>query len=245
MILVTGAGGGIGAACARALARDGHDLALTYHANRAGAESVAEEIRAMGQKAHLFQADLTQAETAVPELFAQLDATGPLTGLISNAGDVAPLARVEDYDYARLRRIFDLNVIASILVAQQAAKRLSTKNGGPGGAIVIMSSVAARTYSAGMYVDYAATKAALDTFAAGFALELAQEGVRVVSLRPGFIDTELHIRVGGPERAANLGAATPMGRAGTAEEVANAAVFLMSGKADYITGTTLDVAGGR
>lgn len=244
LILITGASSGIGAATALRLAQNGHDIAIGYRGNRAGAEATAEAVRATGQAAHLLQGDMGKPDD-IAAIYAALDQIGPLGGLVNNAGDVGKISRVEDYTDERVITLVTVNLIGAILVAREAVRRLSTRFGGAGGSIVMMSSAAARTASANMYADYAATKAALDTFTKGLAEEVALDGIRVNAVRPGFIETELHARVGGPERAAKLGDGVPMKRAGTSEEVAEAIAFLMSDAASYITGAHLDIAGGR
>ena len=176
---------------------------------------------------------------------AATKALGPLTGVIANAGVVAPAVRLADMSAERMRRIFEVNVLGSYLTAREAARRMSSSAGGLGGSIVLMSSAAARLGSPNLYVDYAGSKGAIDTLTRGLSIELGPEGVRVNAIRPGMIETELHASGGEPDRARILGAATPMGRPGTAEEIAAAAVWLISDAASYVTGAVLDVTGGR
>ncbi len=235
-LLITGASAGIGAACARLAAQRGYDLILSYNTDRAGAEAVAEDARAAGAQARILQADVGDPE-AIAALFAQIP---HLDGLINNAGIVAPTGRLTDMDHARLRRMFDVNVIGAMLVAKDAVLRMQA-----GGVIVNVSSVAARLGSGNQYLDYAASKAAIDTFTKGLSDEVAAQGIRVVSVRPGIIDTDIHAKGGEPDRADRLAPLVPMKRKGNAGEVAAAILWLMSDEAGYITGTTLDVSGGR
>ncbi len=240
--LITGASTGIGAACARLAALRGYDLALTYNTDAKGAEAVAQAAGEAGAQTLVMQADVADP-AAIDALYAQIDTTfGRLDALINNAGIVAQTARVTDLTHDRLRRMFDVNVIGAILVAQGAVKRMEPIGSG---VIVNISSVAARLGSANLYVDYAATKGAIDTFTKGLSDEVAPKGIRVIALAPGLIETDIHSKGGEPGRAARLGASTPMGRAGTAQEIANAVLWLMSDEASYVTGTTLTVSGGR
>lgn len=244
VLLITGASSGIGAACAR-LAADRYDLMLAYRANKDGAEAVAAEAEAAGAKVSLFSGDLSQPAW-IEALFADIDDRfGRLDALINNAGIVDQAARVEDMDHHRLRRMFDTNLIGPMLVAGHAVRRMSTAKGGNGGAIVNVSSAAARLASPNQYVDYAASKAAIDTVTKGLALEVAGEGIRVNAVRPGIIETEIHAKGGIPDRVGKLAPTLPMGRAGSADEVAKAILWLLSDEASYITGDTLDVSGGR
>ena len=235
-ILITGASAGIGAACARLAATRGYDLILGYNTDRAGAEAVAAEARAAGADTRILQADVGDPD-AITALFAQIPR---LDGLINNAGIVAPTARLTDMDHARLRRMFDINVIGAMLVAKEAVLRMQA-----GGVIVNVSSVAARLGSGNQYLDYAASKAAIDAFTKGLSDEVAAQGIRVVSVRPGIIDTDIHAKGGEPDRADRLAPLVPMKRKGRTDEVAATILWLMSAEASYITGTTLDVSGGR
>ncbi len=245
VLVVTGGGRGIGAAVARLAAASGYAVGLCYRRDKAAAEAVAAAIAGQGGKAMAIAADVA-VEADVVRLFAAVEtALGPLSALVNNAGMLERQCRVEDMDADRLQRVFATNVIGSFLCAREAVRRLSTRHGGRGGAIVNISSRAARLGSPGEYVDYAASKAAIDTLTLGLAREVAAEGIRVNAVSPGIIDTEIHASGGDPGRAARLKGGIPMQRAGTAEEVARAALWLLSDEASYTTGAILDVAGGR
>jgi NAD(P)-dependent dehydrogenase (short-subunit alcohol dehydrogenase family) len=244
-LLITGASRGIGAATARLAAQRGWDVLLNFSHDEAAAQAVARDVRAAGQRACVQRADVAD-EAQVLALFAAVPSDwGPLQGLVNNAGVVDSAARVDAMTLARLHRMFAINVFGSFLCARQAVLRMSTRHGGAGGAIVNLSSAAARLGSPGQYVDYAAAKAAIDTFTIGLAREVAAEGVRVNAVRPGIISTDIHASGGQPDRAAQLAPSVPMQRAGTAEEVARAVLWLLSDEASYSTGAVLDVAGGR
>ncbi len=234
-LLITGASAGIGAACARLAAPD-YDLILNYRSDTAGAEVVKADCEAEGAKVTLAQGDVAEPKD-VAQIFERVER---LDGLINNAGIVGQTAKVADYDHARLRRMFDVNVIGAIMVAREAAARM-----GPGGVIVNISSAAARLGSGGQYVDYAASKAAIDTFTKGLSDELAPEGIRVMSVRPGLIDTDIHAKGGEPGRAQRLAHMVPMRREASAQEVARPILFLLSDAASYMTGSAIDVTGGR
>ncbi|GAA6182193.1 SDR family oxidoreductase [Shimia sp. NS0008-38b] len=241
-LLITGASTGIGAATARLAAVAGYDLAIHYRKDIAGAERVAQDAKDAGVRAKLFQADVADP-TQITSMFAGIDTTfGTLTALVNNAGIVDLAAPVTELSHARLKRMFDVNVIGAMLVAKEAVLRMQRAGKG---AIVNVGSVASRTGSANEYVDYAASKAAIDTFTKGLAEEVAVQNIRVNCLRPGITDTEIHAKGGAPDRAQRLAHKIPMQRAGTATEIARSILFLLSDEASYITGATLDVSGGR
>ena len=254
ILLVTGGSRGIGAACCRQAAAAGWDVAVNYARDAAAAEAVATEVRALGRRALTVQADVAD-EAQVLAMFARVDAgLGPLAGLVNNAGVVDMPARVDEMDLARLKRMFDTNILGSFVCAREAVRRMSTRHGGGpwaaagggrGGAIVNLSSAAARLGSPAQYVDYAASKGAIDTFTLGLAREVAAEGIRVNAVRPGIIDTDIHASGGLPDRARDLAPQVPMKRAGSADEVAAAVMWLLSDAASYTVGTVIDVTGGR
>jgi NAD(P)-dependent dehydrogenase (short-subunit alcohol dehydrogenase family) len=245
VLLVTGGSRGIGAATALRAARDGWDVAVNYTRDAAAAQAVAEGVRVQGRRALVVQADVAD-EAQVLTMFAAVDAgLGRLTGLVNNAGVVDMPQRVEDMSVARLQRMWAINLTGSFVCAREAVRRMSRRHGGTGGVIVNLSSAAARLGAPGQYVDYAASKGAIDTFTVGLAKEVATEGVRVNAVRPGIIDTDIHASGGLPDRVAQMAPLVPMQRGGSAEEVASAVVWLLSEEASYITGTTLDVTGGR
>ncbi|MFS2049342.1 SDR family oxidoreductase [Variovorax sp.] len=245
VLLVTGGGRGIGAATALLAARRGHAVAVNYASNSLAADEVVRAIRAAGGKAIAVQADVGD-EAQVMAMFEQVDARlGRLTALVNSAGVVDVRARVDEMSAARLERMFRINVVGSFVCAREAVRRMSTRHGGTGGVIVNLSSAASRLGSPEQYVDYAASKGAIDTFTLGLAKEVADEGIRVNAVRPGLIDTEIHASGGMPDRAFDLAASVPMKRPGSAEEVANAIVWLLSDEASYTTMALLDVSGGR
>lgn len=245
VVLVTGGGRGIGAATCRLAARSGWRVAVNYASNADAAGRLVDEIEGAGGEAVAIRADVGR-EADVEALFAAVDARfGRLDALVNNAGVVDVRARVDEMRFARLERMMRINVIGAFLCAGQAVKRMSTRHGGQGGVIVNVSSAASQHGAPGFYVDYAATKGALDTLTVGLALEVALEGVRVAAVRPGIIDTEIHASGGQPDRIAAVRDTLPMKRAGTADEVAHAILFLMSDHASYMTGAILNVSGGR
>ena len=244
VLVVTGASRGIGAATARLAARRGHAVCVNYRAGRDEAEALAAEIRAGGGDATAVQADISD-ERQVEALFDAADRMGPLGGLVNNAGVLERQCALADMEAARIARIMATNVVGLMLCAREAVRRMSTHRGGRGGAIVNVSSAAARTGSPGEYVDYAASKGAVDTFTRGLAVEVAAQGIRVNAVRPGFIHTGIHARGGEPDRIERLKTSIPLGRGGTPEEVAQAIVWLLSPEASYSTGIALDVSGGR
>ncbi|WP_434054065.1 MAG: SDR family oxidoreductase [Roseibium sp.] len=244
VVIVTGGSRGIGASVSRKLGRLGHTIVVNYAANSAAADKVVAEIAAEGGKAVAVQGDVG-SESDILKLFEEADKLGRLAGLVNNAGVVDMSQRVDEMSVERLNRIFNINVVGSFLCAREAVKRMSTKHGGAGGGIVNLASAGSKLGSPAQYVDYAASKGAIDTMTVGLALEVADEGIRVNAVRPGIIDTELHASGGLPDRVAQLESKLPMKRAGTADEVADAIVWLMSDQSSYTTGAILDVSGGR
>lgn len=245
VLLVTGGSRGIGAATALLAAQQGYAVAVNYTANSLAADEVVRQIRAGGGQAVAVQADVAD-EAQVLGMFAKIDAKlGRLSALVNNAGVVDVTARVEDMSVARWKRMFDINVIGTMLCAREAVRRMSHRHGGEGGTIVNVSSAAARLGSPGQYVDYAAAKGAVDAFTIGLAKEVAAEGIRVNAVRPGLIETDIHASGGLPDRVRDLAHQVPMQRGGSAEEVAQAIVWLLSDAASYTTMSLLDVSGGR
>ena len=240
VLVVTGGSRGIGAATARLAAERGYAVCISYTRNREAAETLARQIKAIA-----VQGDVA-AEADVVRLFKTVDEKlGRVSALVNNAGIVDLRSRVEDMSAARIQRMLAVNVTGSFLCAREAVKRMSTRHGGKGGAIVNLSSAAARIGGPGDYVDYAASKGAIDTFTLGLAKEVGGEGIRVNAVRPGVIRTEIHATSGDPGRVERIAGATPLGRAGEAEEVARTVLWLLSDEASYITGAILDVTGGR
>ncbi|MCX7146894.1 MAG: SDR family oxidoreductase [Sulfuritalea sp.] len=245
VLVVTGGGRGIGAAIARLAAQRGYAVCLSYLSKRDAAGEVVASIAAEGGVALSVQADVA-VEADVVRLFKQVDSSlGRVTALVNNAGILEQQSRVEDMDAARISRVFATNVIGSFVCAREAVRRMSSRHGGVGGAIVNLSSRAARLGSPNEYVDYAASKGAIDTFTVGLAKEVAAEGIRVNAVSPGIIHTDIHASGGDPDRVERMKDAIPMKRGGTPEEVARAVLWLLSDEASYITGASIDVSGGR
>jgi NAD(P)-dependent dehydrogenase (short-subunit alcohol dehydrogenase family) len=245
VLLITGAGRGIGAATARLAAQRGYAVCVNYRSNREAAEGVVRDIEARGGRAVAVGADVA-VEEEVGRLFATCDrALGPLAALVNNAGILERQMRVEAMDAGRLQRVLATNVVGPFLCAREAVRRMSTRHGGRGGAIVNVSSGAARLGAPGEYVDYAASKGAFDTLTIGLAREVAEEGIRVNAVRPGVIHTEIHASGGEPDRVDRVKSAVPMKRGGHPDEVARAILFLLSPEASYTTGSFVEVTGGR
>jgi len=245
VLLVTGGGRGIGAATARLAAKRGYAVCVNYLRDGAAAETVVQDIRADGGSAIAVAADVS-VEKDVVRLFGECDRSlGPLRALVNNAGIVATKSRLDAVDAARLERMMAVNVVGAFLCAREAIKRMSKKHGGAGGAIVNVSSGAARLGSPGEWVDYAASKGAIDTMTLGLSKELAGDGIRVNCVRPGFVNTGIHAGAGEPDRIERLRDSIPMKRGGEPEEVARAILWLLSDEASYSTGAILDVTGGR
>jgi NAD(P)-dependent dehydrogenase (short-subunit alcohol dehydrogenase family) len=245
VLLITGASRGIGAATALLAAKNGWSVAVNYTANALAADEVVRQIRQAGGNAMSVQADVGD-EAQILRMFAQIDAKmGRLSGLVNNAGVVDATARVDEMSWSRLERMMRINVLGSIACAREAVRRMSTVHGGTGGSIVNISSAASRLGAPSQYVDYAAAKGAIDAFTIGLAKEVAGEGIRVNAVRPGLIDTDIHASGGLPNRVKDLQHLVPAKRGGTAEEVAQAIVWLLSDKAEYTTMSFLDVSGGR
>jgi NAD(P)-dependent dehydrogenase (short-subunit alcohol dehydrogenase family) len=242
--IVTGGSRGIGAATSLLLAKAGYLVVVNYVSNAAAAGAVVTQIENSGGKAAAIKGDVA-SEKDIKALFKAADQFGPLKVLVNNAGIVDVKARVDEMSAERLARMFAINITGSFLCAREAVKRMSMRHGGSGGAIVNLSSAAATLGAPGMFVDYAASKGAIDTFTIGLAREVAGEGIRVNAVRAGIIDTEIHASGGEPDRVAQLRGQLPMQREGTALEVAEAIIWLASGKASYVTGTCLGVSGGR
>ena len=245
VVLITGAGRGIGAVTARLAASRGYRVGVNYRANREAAEAVVAAIRASGGTAVALPGDVA-VEDDVRRMFVECEgALGPLTALVNNAGVVDMKARVDEMSAARLHRMFAINVVGTMLCAREAVRRMSTKHGGTGGAIVNVSSAASRIGSPGEYVDYAAAKGAVDVFTIGLAREVATEGIRVNAVRPGIVRTEIHASGGQPDRLERIAPLVPMQRPGEPGEIAGAIMWLLSDEASYTSGALLDVSGGR
>jgi NAD(P)-dependent dehydrogenase (short-subunit alcohol dehydrogenase family) len=244
-LVVTGASRGIGAAIAALAGARGYAVAVNFHTAETDAERVASQINAAGGRAKSIQADVSQEEQILRMFETAEHALGPIKGLVNNAGVTGGFARVEELTAEAIQRVFAVNVSGTILCAREAVRRMSTRRGGTGGAIVNISSRAADIGSAGEWVHYAASKGAIDTFTLGLARELATEGIRVNAVAPGLIDTEIHAANGDPGRLDRLSGSIPMRRAGQPSEVAEAVMWLLSPASSYITGAILDVGGGR
>ena len=245
VVLITGAGRGIGAACAELAARQGYAVCVNYHANEQAADQLVRTIEAAGGRALAVQADVA-SEISVGNLFAVIDNHfGRLDALVNNAGILAPQMRLEQMDAARLNHLFATNITGAFLCAREAVRRMSTRHGGSGGAIVNLSSRAAQLGAPGEYIDYAASKAAIEAMTVGLAKEVVTEGIRVNGVRPGLIYTDIHASSGEPGRVDRLKDLVPMRRGGSAAEVAAAVMWLLSEQASYTTASFIDVAGGR
>ena len=244
VLIITGASRGIGAATALLAGERGYGVIVNYAGNVAAAESVCAAIKGKGGEAVAVQGDVS-VEADIDAIFAAADRMGRLVGLVNNAGTIEPTMRVDAFDMARLQKVFGVNTYSAILCAGRAVKRMSTKFGGQGGAIVNVTSAAAKLGAPNTYVDYAAAKGAIDTFTVGLALEVAGEGIRVNGVRPGIIATDIHAAGGDPDRAQRLGPSLPIPRPGTADEVAKAILWLLSDEASYTTGSVINVTGGR
>ncbi|AJZ57536.1 short chain dehydrogenase family protein [Paraburkholderia fungorum] len=244
-VLITGGSRGIGRATARLLGAQGWSVGVNYAQNLAAARETVADVERAGGKALAIAGDVASEADVIAMFDALQQKFGRLDALVNNAGIVAPSSQLADMELARLKRMFDVNVLGAYLCAREAARRMSTARGGAGGVIVNISSAAARLGSPNEYIDYAGSKGAVDTLTIGLAKELGPQGVRVNAVRPGLIDTDIHASGGKPERAAQLGATTPLGRPGSADEVAESIVWLLSDAASYVTGALLDVTGGR
>lgn len=243
-ILITGASRGIGRAAAILAGKMGWSVGVNYVGNKAAADEVVAVIIAAGGKAKAIQGDVAN-EADVISMFKQSEEFGPLDGLVVNAGIVAPASKLMDIDVERLQRMFDVNILGAYVCAREGVRRMARSRGGKGGSIVILSSAAARLGGPSEYVDYAGSKGAMDTLTIGLSKEVGPEGIRVNAIRPGLIETDIHASGGQPDRAQRLGVSAPLGRPGTAEEVGESIVWLLSDAASYVTGALLDVTGGR
>ena len=245
LILITGGSRGVGAATARLAAQRGYDVAISYVSNESAAQTVVADVQLLGRKALATRADSADPRQ-VADLFAAIDREfGRIDVLVNNAGVLALQSRVEALDFERMQRIFAVNAIGPILCAQQAVRRMSYRHNGAGGVVINVSSASARLGSPNEYVDYAASKGALETFTIGLAKEVAREGIRVNGIRPGHIYTEMHASGGEPGRVDRVKDSIPMGRGGQPEEVARAILWLAGAEASFVTGTFLDVTGGK
>lgn len=245
VLIVTGASRGIGAACARAGGGRGYKVCVNYNTSAGRAQIIVDDIVKAGGQAIAVKADVA-TEAGAKNLFETVDRElGTVTALVNNAGTILPQSRVEGCEAGALELLFKVNVISQFLCAREAIRRMSTKHGGSGGAIVNISSVHSRLGAPGLFVSYAATKGAIDTFTFGLAIEVAGEGIRVNAVRPGLINTELHAVGGDPQRAQRFGSTVPIGREGEPKEIAEAVMWLLSDTASYVVGALVDVGGGR
>jgi len=245
VVLITGASRGIGRATARLLGARGYSVGINFVRDEGAAQEAVAEVQRAGGRAHAIRGNVADEKDVVAMFDTVESAFGPIGALVNNAGIVAPSLPLADISAQRLRQVFDVNILGAYLCAREAARRMSRDRGGNGGAIVNVSSIASRLGSPHEYVDYAGSKGAIDTMTIGLAKELGGQGVRVNAVRPGLIDTQIHASGGRPDRAAILGAQTPLGRPGTADEVAEAIVWLLSDAASYVNGALLDVGAGR
>ncbi|MGC9955535.1 SDR family oxidoreductase [Roseiarcus sp.] len=244
-ILVTGGSRGIGRATCLLAAQRGWSVGVNYLKDKAAAQSAVAEVERSGAKAVAVAGDVSSESDVIAMFEATTKALGALDGVVVNAGVAATSSRLVDMSVERMRKVFDVNVLGAYLVAREAARRMNKSRGGNGGSIVLISSVASRIGAPDTYVDYAGSKAAVDAMALGLSKELGREGVRVNAIRPGVIETEIHATYGEPERPYKIGASTPLGRPGTANEIAEAIVWLLSDASSYVTGAIIDVTGGR
>src|SRR5271170_860544 len=244
-VLITGGSRGIGRAACLMAAQRGWSVGVNYIRDEKAAQSVVADIAGQGGKAVALKGDVAREDEVVAMFEAATVAFGLLDGVVVNAGVGAPTSRLVDMSVERMRLVFEVNVLGAFLCAREAARRMSKSRGGAGGSMVLISSVAARIGAPDTYVDYAASKAAVDAMALGLSKELGREGVRVNSIRPGVIETEIHAAYGEPERPYKIGASTPLGRPGTANEIAETIVWLLSDASSYVTGAIIDVTGGR
>ncbi len=244
-ILITGGSRGIGRAACLLAAHRGWSVGVNYLKDRAAAQSAVAEVERSGGRAVALAGDVSRENDVISMFDAATSALGPLDGVVINAGVAATSSRLVDMSVERMRIVFEVNVLGAFLCAREAARRMSKSHGGNGGSMVLISSVAARIGAPDTYVDYAASKAAVDAMALGLSKELGREGVRVNSIRPGVIETEIHATYGEPDRPYKIGPSTPLGRPGTANEIAETIVWLLSDASSYVTGAIIDVTGGR